>query len=146
MYYFLQLLVCCRLISRETQFFFEIELNFFILLGKSNPYCEAYIGSQEHRTLVVPGSLNPKWNASMQFLIKDLKQDVLCLTVFNRDSFSPNGNFLMHRISVMTRVLKNSYRSQESLAVREGEGKIFLNVQGFVKQPKNVLKFLLSII
>jgi len=59
-------------------------------LGKSDPYCEVYVGSQEHRTLVVPSSLNPKWNASMQFLIKDLKQDVLCLTVLNRDSFSPN--------------------------------------------------------
>ena len=60
--------------------------------GKSDPYCEAYIGSQEHRTQVIPGSVNPKWNASMQFLVKDIKQDVLCLTVLDRDYFSPNGN------------------------------------------------------
>ena len=34
---------------------------------------------------------NPHWNASMQFLIKDLTQDILCLTVFDRDFFSPDG-------------------------------------------------------
>jgi len=60
------------------------------LKGKSDPYCEVYIGSQEHRTSVAAGTLNPKWNASMQFLVKDLQQDVLCLTVLNRDYFSPN--------------------------------------------------------
>ena len=27
----------------------------------------------------------------MQFLIKDVTQDILCLTVFDRDFFSPNG-------------------------------------------------------
>ena len=66
-----------------------------------------YVGSQEHRTLVVPSSLNPKWNASMQFLIKDLKQDVLCLTVLNRDSFSPNGKFSMRWILIIVQPLRN---------------------------------------
>ena len=81
-------------------FFFYFLLRFrfgFIHLmrsGKSDPYCEVYIGSQEHRTSVAAGTLNPKWNASMQFLVKDLQQDVLCLTVLNRDYFSPNGNYL----------------------------------------------------
>lgn len=27
----------------------------------------------------------------MQFLVKDLQQDVLCVTVLDRDYFSPNG-------------------------------------------------------
>lgn len=27
----------------------------------------------------------------MQFLVKDLQQDVLCITVLDRDYFSPNG-------------------------------------------------------
>ncbi|XP_046329518.2 intersectin-1-like isoform X4 [Haliotis rufescens] len=58
--------------------------------GKSDPYCEVSMGSQEHRTKVIQGTLNPKWNHSMQFTIKDLEQDVLCLTVYDRDIFSPN--------------------------------------------------------
>ncbi|KAG1699640.1 Intersectin-1 [Nymphon striatum] len=58
--------------------------------GRSDPYCEVNMGIQEHKTKVVPGSLNPKWNASMQFLVKDLQQDVLCITVYDRDLFSPN--------------------------------------------------------
>ncbi|XP_070190790.1 intersectin-1-like isoform X2 [Littorina saxatilis] len=58
--------------------------------GKSDPYCEVSMGSQEHRTRVVNNSLNPKWNASMQFTIRDLRQDVLCITVYDRDLYSPN--------------------------------------------------------
>ena len=67
--------------------------NCFALLvaGKSDPYCEVSMGSQEHRTRVVNNTLNPKWNASMQFTIRDLHQDVLCITVYDRDLYSPNG-------------------------------------------------------
>jgi len=52
-------------------------------------YCEASMGSQEQKTAVVAGC-NPHWNSSMQFLIRDLQEDILCLTVFDRDFFSPN--------------------------------------------------------
>lgn len=39
----------------------------------------------------VQDTLNPKWNSNCQFFIKDLEQDVLCVTVFERDQFSPDG-------------------------------------------------------
>ena len=32
----------------------------------------------------------------MVFNIKDLDKDVLCITVFDRDFFSPNGKFISH--------------------------------------------------
>ncbi|KAG8238926.1 hypothetical protein J437_LFUL000763 [Ladona fulva] len=48
------------------------------------------MGSQEQRTPVVSGTTNPKWNATMQFLVKDLEEDVLCITVFDRGHFVPN--------------------------------------------------------
>ena len=65
----------------------------FMLLGKSDPYCEVSMGAQEHKTKVINNTLNPKWNASMQFTIRDIDMDALCITVFDRDLFSPNGNF-----------------------------------------------------
>ena len=34
---------------------------------------------------------NPHWNTSMQFLIRDVEQDILCLTVYDRDFFAPDG-------------------------------------------------------
>ena len=43
-----------------------------------------------HHDIYLTGT-NPHWNSSMQFLIKDLHQDILCLTVFDRDLFSPDG-------------------------------------------------------
>ena len=49
------------------------------------------MGSQEHRTKVIPGTLNPRWNTSMQFLIRDVERDTLCFTVYDRDLYSPNG-------------------------------------------------------
>ncbi|MGH0133905.1 UNVERIFIED_CONTAM: hypothetical protein FKN15_067391 [Acipenser sinensis] len=58
--------------------------------GKSNPYCEVTMGSQCHITKTIQDTLNPKWNSNCQFFIKDLEQDVLCVTVFERDQFSPD--------------------------------------------------------
>jgi hypothetical protein len=39
----------------------------------------------------VPATSEVQWNATMQFLIKDLQEDVLCVTVFDHGHFSPNG-------------------------------------------------------
>ncbi|KFO23385.1 Intersectin-2 [Fukomys damarensis] len=58
--------------------------------GKSNPYCEVSMGSQSYTTRTLQDTLNPKWNFNCQFFIKDLYQDVLCLTMFDRDQFSPD--------------------------------------------------------
>eukprot|EP00794_Sanderia_malayensis_P000125 gene125-736_t len=58
--------------------------------GTSDPYCEVSMGSQEHKTKVISKTLNPKWNSKMIFTVKDIEQDVLCFTVFDRDFFSPN--------------------------------------------------------
>lgn len=61
--------------------------------GKSNPYCEISMGSQSYTTRTLQDTLNPKWNFNCQFFIKDLYQDVLCLTMFDRDQFSPDGKY-----------------------------------------------------
>ncbi|XP_061463514.1 intersectin-2 isoform X3 [Rhineura floridana] len=58
--------------------------------GKSNPYCEISMGPQSYTTRTLPDTLNPKWNFNCQFFIKDLYQDVLCITMFDRDQFSPD--------------------------------------------------------
>lgn len=62
-----------------------------LCLGKSNPYCEISMGSQSYTTRTMQDTLNPKWNFNCQFFIKDLYQDVLCITMFDRDQFSPDG-------------------------------------------------------
>ena len=49
------------------------------------------MGAQEHKTKVLNNTLNPKWNHSMQFTIRDPQQDTLCITVYDRDLFTPNG-------------------------------------------------------
>ena len=64
---------------------------FFFHSGKSNPYCEISMGSQSYTTRTLQDTLNPKGNFNCQFFIKDLYQDVLCLTMFDRDQFSPDG-------------------------------------------------------
>ena len=67
--------------------------------GKSDPYCEVSMGAQENKTKIVNNTLNPKWNSSMQFTIKDPKEDVLCITVFDRDLFTPNGKVEITRVN-----------------------------------------------
>ena len=62
--------------------------------GKIDPYSEVSMGAdQEQKTPIVSSTCNPKWNSNMQFFIKDPKQDVLCITVFDKDYFSPNGKY-----------------------------------------------------
>lgn len=58
--------------------------------GKSDPYCEVSLGSEIKRTRVIQATLNPKWNDSMQFSVKDLHEDILCITVYDKDYFAPN--------------------------------------------------------
>ncbi|XP_075057455.1 intersectin-2 isoform X2 [Mixophyes fleayi] len=58
--------------------------------GKSNPYCEVSMGSQSYTSRAMTDTLSPKWNFNCQFFLKDLYQDVLCITVFDRDQFSPD--------------------------------------------------------
>ncbi|KAF4533407.1 hypothetical protein B566_EDAN003701, partial [Ephemera danica] len=57
--------------------------------GNCDAFCEVSMSSKKQRTSVVAGT-NPQWNSSMQFLIKDVQEDVLCFTVFARSHFSPN--------------------------------------------------------
>ncbi|XP_072218107.1 intersectin-2a isoform X2 [Leuresthes tenuis] len=58
--------------------------------GKSNPYCELTMGAQCYTSRPINDTLSPKWNFNCQFFIKDLYQDVLCITVFEKDQFSPD--------------------------------------------------------
>jgi len=62
--------------------------------GKSEIFCKVSMGSQGQRTPVAPGP-NPQWQASMQFLVKDLQEDSLCITVFERGQFKPDGKVLV---------------------------------------------------
>lgn len=66
------------------------DLNLKDVQGQCDPYCEVSMACQEHKTHVETATSSPQWNSSMQFLVRDLRRDVLCLTVFNRELFSPN--------------------------------------------------------
>ncbi|RXG59549.1 Intersectin-2 [Armadillidium vulgare] len=57
--------------------------------GNLHSFCEVSLGSQVHRTKT-GNSAHPKWNQAMQFRIKSLSEDVLCITVFEKGFFRPN--------------------------------------------------------
>ncbi|XP_014616737.1 PREDICTED: intersectin-1 isoform X1 [Polistes canadensis] len=58
--------------------------------GKCNTFCKVSMGSQEERTSVVSETDCPLWDTSMQFLVKDLHEDTLCITVFDKGYYSPD--------------------------------------------------------
>uniref|UniRef100_A0A671WQS5 Intersectin 2a n=1 Tax=Sparus aurata TaxID=8175 RepID=A0A671WQS5_SPAAU len=78
--------------------------------GKSNPYCELTMGAQCYTSRPVSDTLNPKWNFNCQFFIKDLYQDVLCITVFEKDQFSPDD--FMGRTEVPVATIKKEMESK----------------------------------
>lgn len=49
------------------------------------------MGSQEERTPIIASSDSPMWDTSMQFLIKDVQEDTLCITVFDKGYYTPDG-------------------------------------------------------
>lgn len=65
-----------------------------LFLGKLNAFCKVSMGSQEEQTTVVSGTDCPVWDTSMQFQVKDLHEDTLCITAFDKGYFSPDGKFV----------------------------------------------------
>ncbi|XP_074540764.1 intersectin-2-like isoform X2 [Halichoeres trimaculatus] len=78
--------------------------------GKSNPYCELTMGAQCYTSRPISDTLNPKWNFHCQFFIKDLYQDVLCITVFEKDQFSPDD--FLGRTEVPVATIKKEMESK----------------------------------
>ncbi|KAM9355456.1 intersectin-2-like isoform 2-T4 [Pholidichthys leucotaenia] len=78
--------------------------------GKSNPYCELTMGVQCYTSRPISDTLNPKWNFNCQFFVKDLYQDVLCITVFERDQFSPDD--FLGRTEVPVATIKKEMESK----------------------------------
>uniref|UniRef100_A0A672QE76 Intersectin-2-like n=1 Tax=Sinocyclocheilus grahami TaxID=75366 RepID=A0A672QE76_SINGR len=108
--------------------------------GKSNPYCELTMGAQCYTSRHQPDTLNPKWNFNCHFFIKDLYQDVLCLTIFERDQFSPDD--FLGRTEVPVATIKKD-QEDKGLLVRRlllhevptGEVKVRLDLQLYDQTP-----------
>uniref|UniRef100_A0A8C1L5Z9 Intersectin 2a n=1 Tax=Cyprinus carpio TaxID=7962 RepID=A0A8C1L5Z9_CYPCA len=108
--------------------------------GKSNPYCELTMGAQCYTSRHQPDTLNPKWNFNCHFFIKDLYQDVLCLTIFERDQFSPDD--FLGRTEVPVATIKKDQDGKGPLARRlllhevpTGEVKVRLDLQLYDQTP-----------
>ncbi|XP_063218277.1 intersectin-1 isoform X2 [Bacillus rossius redtenbacheri] len=101
--------------------------------GKCEAFCELSMGSQEHRTpAVATAAAEARWNTAMQFLVKDLGEDVLCITVFDRGHFAPD-EFLGRtevRVADILRETRDCHGPVSSrLALREVEsGEIALKL------------------
>uniref|UniRef100_A0A8C2DZ74 Intersectin 2a n=1 Tax=Cyprinus carpio TaxID=7962 RepID=A0A8C2DZ74_CYPCA len=106
----------------------------------SNPYCELTMGAQCYTSRHQPDTLNPKWNFNCHFFIKDLYQDVLCLTIFERDQFSPDD--FLGRTEVPVATIKKDQDGKGPLARRlllhevpTGEVKVRLDLQLYDQTP-----------
>ncbi|CAH3182444.1 unnamed protein product [Porites lobata] len=98
--------------------------------GLSDPYCEVSMGSQEQRTKVVPQTLNPKWNSTLIFTVKSVEQDVLCITVFDRDLFSPNDFLGRTEVSLAKLVARGKGPWHERLLLHEVEtGEVVVKIE-----------------
>ncbi|XP_034143734.1 intersectin-2a isoform X2 [Esox lucius] len=58
--------------------------------GRSNPYCQLTVGAQCYTSRPVSDTPDPKWNFTCHFFIQDLYQDVLSISVSDKNLFSPD--------------------------------------------------------
>uniref|UniRef100_A0A6Q2YZR7 Intersectin 2a n=1 Tax=Esox lucius TaxID=8010 RepID=A0A6Q2YZR7_ESOLU len=56
----------------------------------SNPYCQLTVGAQCYTSRPVSDTPDPKWNFTCHFFIQDLYQDVLSISVSDKNLFSPD--------------------------------------------------------
>lgn len=75
-------------------------------IGKYNTFCKVSMGSQEQRTGIVSGTDCPLWDTSMQFQVKDLYEDTLCITVFDKGYYSPDG-----KINSTNKLIKHNFNN-----------------------------------
>uniref|UniRef100_A0A4W4E9K4 Intersectin 2b n=1 Tax=Electrophorus electricus TaxID=8005 RepID=A0A4W4E9K4_ELEEL len=104
--------------------------------GKSNPYCEVTMGAQCYTSRTLNDTLNPKWNFNCQFHIKDLYQDVLCITIYEREQFAPDDFLGRTEVPVATikKELENKGPAIRRLLLHEvptGEVWVRLDLQLF---------------
>uniref|UniRef100_A0A8B9GXT3 Intersectin 2b n=1 Tax=Astyanax mexicanus TaxID=7994 RepID=A0A8B9GXT3_ASTMX len=104
--------------------------------GKSNPYCEVTMGAQCYTSRTLNDTVNPKWNFQCQFHIKDLYQDVLCITVYEREQFAPDDFLGRTEVPVATikKELENKGPATRRLLLHEvptGEVWVRLDLQLF---------------
>ncbi|CAL1603896.1 unnamed protein product [Knipowitschia caucasica] len=106
--------------------------------GKSNPYCEVTMGAQIFTSRTLNDTLNPKWNFNCQFHIKDIYQDVLCITIYEKGLFSPDDFLGRTEVPVATikKELENKGAVTRRILLHEvptGEVWIRLDLQLFSK-------------
>uniref|UniRef100_W5KJM9 Intersectin 2b n=1 Tax=Astyanax mexicanus TaxID=7994 RepID=W5KJM9_ASTMX len=104
--------------------------------GKSNPYCEVTMGAQCYTSRTLNDTVNPKWNFQCQFHIKDLYQDVLCITIYEREQFAPDDFLGRTEVPVATikKELENKGPATRRLLLHEvptGEVWVRLDLQLF---------------
>ncbi|CAL8313742.1 unnamed protein product [Lota lota] len=107
--------------------------------GKSNPYCELTMGAQCYTSRPLSDTLNPKWNFNCQFFVRDFYQDVLCITVFEKDQFSPDDFLGRTEVPVATikKEMENKGAATRRLLLHEvptGEVLVKLDLQLY-EQP-----------
>ena len=71
------------------------------------------MGAQGYTSRTLNDTVNPKWSFNCQFHIKDVYQDVLCITIFEREQFTPDGKcvnrYLLVEIHFSHSALLNSF-------------------------------------
>ncbi|KAA0711236.1 Intersectin-2 EH domain and SH3 domain regulator of endocytosis 2 [Triplophysa tibetana] len=112
------------------------ELKSFKGNGKSNPFCEVTMGSQCYTSRTINDTVNPRWNFNCQFHIKDVYQDILSITIFERELFSPDEFLGRTEVPVATikKELENKGSSTRRLLLHEvptGEVWVRLDLQMF---------------
>ncbi|CAF3438151.1 unnamed protein product [Rotaria socialis] len=105
-----------------------------------DPYCEITVGSLTLKTPFLKRTVNPKWNAPMQFLLYNLNEDVIHINIFDNEYFSPNeslGYTSVHLVDILPCPL-DKFITQPSLPFTQ---KLYLNSGSSI-----VIKFVVQIL
>ncbi|CAF3292996.1 unnamed protein product, partial [Rotaria sp. Silwood2] len=96
-----------------------------------DPYCEITVCSLTLKTPFIKRTINPKWNAPMQFLLYNLNEDIIHINIFDNKYFSPNENLgyiSVHLVDILLCSL-DTFLTKPSLPFTQ---KVYLNNESSV--------------
>ncbi|XP_055489302.1 multiple C2 and transmembrane domain-containing protein 1-like isoform X2 [Leucoraja erinacea] len=106
--------------------------------GLSDPYVKFKMGCQKYKSKVILKTLNPHWREQFDFLLTNEKNDIIEITVWDKDSIKKDDFIGRCQIDLSGLSVEHTHRLD--LALSEGKGHVILLVTLTATAPLSEFK------
>ncbi|XP_038661181.1 multiple C2 and transmembrane domain-containing protein 1-like isoform X2 [Scyliorhinus canicula] len=104
--------------------------------GLSDPYVKFKMGCQKYKSKAILKTLNPQWREQFDFLLAEEKDDIIDITVWDKDSLKKDD--FIGRCQIDLSGLCKEHTHKLDIALSEGKGHIVLLVTLTASSPVSI--------